>query len=257
MILTPRCNTCSRTHNAQAWWTNGQCIRGAVARTSPEMRCSAGPLWPAFSVQACQVAWKTPTRSAGPLWPAVASPEMFALTDEVVGSGNREVGSTPGGPGAGRATLRVRFGGLHCCENCETGGEDIAARPGVQLRSRLAAAIAGDVLQEGKVPGPLDRGRQLALLPCGAVSLAARQNLAPLIKAHLETLDVLVIDHLVVGENRLLAPAATTTPARPAFAAISGWSRRTVPSGALSEARTLAWSAPGRLVRLLVVHIAA
>ena len=104
------------------------------------------------------------------------------------------------------------------------------------------------------MPGPLDRGRQLALLACGAMRLAARQNLAPLIKAHLETLDVLVVDNLVIGEDRLLAAAATTASARPAIPAISRRSRRTFPSGALSEARTLCRSALGRLVRLLVVH---
>jgi hypothetical protein len=118
----------------------------------------------------------------------------------------------------------------------------------------LAAAVAWDVLQERKVPRTLDRCSQLALLACRAMGLAAGQNLATLIKAHLETLDVLVVDNLVIGEDWLLAAAATTASARPAIPAISRRSRRTFPSGALSEARALGRSALGRLVRLLVVH---
>lgn len=104
------------------------------------------------------------------------------------------------------------------------------------------------------MPCPLDGSRQLSLLAGGAMGLAARKDLAPLVKAHLETLDVLVINHLVVGEDRLLATAASAASARARVPSISRWSRRTVPSGALSEARTLSRSALGRLVRLLVVH---
>jgi hypothetical protein len=118
----------------------------------------------------------------------------------------------------------------------------------------LAAAIARDVLQERKVSGPLDGGRQFPLLACRTMRLAPGKYLPALIETQLETLDVLVIDHFVVREDRLLAPAASTASPRAGFPAISRWSRRTVPSGALSEARTLGWSAPGRLVRLLVVH---
>ena len=120
----------------------------------------------------------------------------------------------------------------------------------------LAAAVAWNVLQERKVPGTLDRCCQLALLACRAMCLSAGQNLAALVEAHLETLDILVIDHFVVGKYRLLASTATTGSARAriAISPISRWSRRTVPSGALSEARTLSRSILGRLVRLLVVH---
>ena len=126
-----------------------------------------------------------------------------------------------------------------------------------RIEKRLAALITGDVLQEGEVPGSLDGHGQFALLPCRAMCLAARQNLAPLVQTHLKTLDVLVIDHLVVGEDSLLAPAsstATTTARSTGLATISGWARRTITSGACSEARSLLRSALGRLVRLLVIH---
>ena len=70
--------------------------------------------------------------------------------------------------------------------------------------------------------GALDRNRQFPLLACRTMGLAARQNLASLIKAHFKTLDVLVIDHFVVGEYWLLAasssPAATWAAS---FASIS------------------------------------
>lgn len=86
--------------------------------------------------------------------------------------------------------------------------------------------------------------------------LAARQNLATLVETHLETLDVLVIDHFIVGEYRLLAPAAATRTTWAGFPipSIPRWSSRTVPSGALSKARTLRGSILGRLVRLLAIH---
>ena len=105
--------------------------------------------------------------------------------------------------------------------------------------------------------GALDSGRQFALLACRTMRLAARQDLAPLVEAHFETLDVLVIDHFIVREHRLLAATASATSAWTGIPipAIARWSRGTVPSSALSEARSLGGSAPGRLVRLLVVHI--
>jgi hypothetical protein len=120
----------------------------------------------------------------------------------------------------------------------------------------LAAAIARDVLQERQMAGPLDRDGQLTLFAGGAMGLAAGQYLAALVQTHLETLDVLVIDHLIVGENGLLAPAsaATTATWATALASITGWARRTITSGACSEARSLRRSVPGRLVRLLVIH---
>lgn len=81
-------------------------------------------------------------------------------------------------------------------------------------RLALSPSIGGDVLQEGEVPGPLDRNRQLALLACRTMRLPAGEDLAPLVQTHLETLDVLVIDHFVVGEDRLLAAARSPAPAR-------------------------------------------
>jgi hypothetical protein len=87
--------------------------------------------------------------------------------------------------------------------------------------------------------------------------LATGQDLAALIKAHFQTLDVLVIDHFVVRENRLLPAATATATAGSAItvSSISRWTRRTVTSGASTEARSLNWSALGRLVgRLLSIH---
>jgi len=106
------------------------------------------------------------------------------------------------------------------------------------------------------MPGAFDRHGQFALLAGRAMGLAARQNLATLIKAHLETLDVLVIGHLVIGKNGLLAPSSTATAAwATGLTSIPRWARRTITSGACSEARSLLRSALGRLVRLLVIHI--
>jgi hypothetical protein len=87
--------------------------------------------------------------------------------------------------------------------------------------------------------------------------LAAGQDLAALVKAHLQTLDILVIDHLIVREDRLLPAATTTASAGSAItvSSISRRTRRTVTSGASTEARSLSRSALGRLVgRLLSIH---
>lgn len=121
---------------------------------------------------------------------------------------------------------------------------------------RLPAAITRDVLQQCEMPRSFDRDRQLPLFARRAMRLAARQNLATLVETHLETLDVLVIDHFIVGEYRLLAPAAATRTTWAGFPipSIPRWSSRTVPSGALSKARTLRGSILGRLVRLLAIH---
>ena len=123
--------------------------------------------------------------------------------------------------------------------------------------SSLPAAIAGDVLQKGKMPGALNRHGQLALLACGAMRLPAGKNLPALVQTALQALDVLVVDHFVVGKNGLLAASTASASASAAsrrIPAVTIWSGRTVTSGARSEARSLTWSALGRLVRLLVVH---
>ena len=66
------------------------------------------------------------------------------------------------------------------------------------------------------MPGALDGDRQFPLLACRTMGLAAWQYFASLVETHFKTLDVLVIDHLVVGKNWLLA--ATSSPA-PTWAA--------------------------------------
>src|SRR3954452_11697080 len=113
------------------------------------------------------------------------------------------------------------------------------APPRFFARVVLATSVARYVLEQGDVTRALDRDGQFPLLASGAMCLASRKNLPALIETHLKTLDVLVIDHFVVGKNGLLAPARSATPstARPTgLATISAWSRRTITSGACSEA---------------------
>ena len=66
---------------------------------------------------------------------------------------------------------------------------------------------------------PFDRERDLALHVCRVIQTAARQNFAPLIDAAAQARDVLVIDDIVIGENRFLAPPAA-----------EAWTARTAPA---------------------------
>ena len=124
----------------------------------------------------------------------------------------------------------------------------------LQVAACLPAAVARNVLQKSEVPGALDGDRQFPLLACRTMRLASWQNLAALVKTQFETLDVLVIDYLVIRKDCLLAATSGSTTTWSSISAVSGWSRRTITSGASTEARSLTRSALGRLVRLSVIH---
>src|SRR5690606_15111729 len=89
--------------------------------------------------------------------------------------------------------------------------------------------------QQCHMPGPLDGDGHLALHLSGVAGLTAANNFAPLVDAAPEAGHILVIDHLVVEEDRL-APAASAEPAT---------GPRTTPTGAaaslLAGAETGAW----------------
>ena len=61
------------------------------------------------------------------------------------------------------------------------------------------------------MPGAFDRHGQFPLLAGGAMRLPARKNLPALVQTTLESLNVLVINYFVVGENGLLAASTTTS----------------------------------------------
>ena len=115
----------------------------------------------------------------------------------------------------------------------------------------LPAAVDRHERQKREVPGALDRDRQLPLDVRGAVRLTPRQDLAALVDREAQARDVLVIDHFVVREDRLLAArrtsAATTaaSTAKPAPRSLAGGtsaeSRRPL---AVAGATRTTWSRP-------------
>jgi hypothetical protein len=99
------------------------------------------------------------------------------------------------------------------------------------------------------VAGALDGDRQGALLTSVAVGLAAVGDLAALIEAPAQALDVLVIDDVVRSEDRLLAPTAAaaeaTTTARSATAltaVAATWALTTVAATRALTAVATAWA---------------
>ena len=69
------------------------------------------------------------------------------------------------------------------------------------------------------MPGALDRDGQGALLASVAVGLAPVGDLAPLVEAAPQTLDILVVDDLAGSEDGLLAAASAATEAAAATTA--------------------------------------
>lgn len=75
------------------------------------------------------------------------------------------------------------------------------------------ATVAGDEREQGDVAGALDRDRYLSLDPGRVAGAPPRQDLAPVVEAAPQPGDVLVVDHLVVVEDRLLPASRRPTPA--------------------------------------------
>ncbi len=93
--------------------------------------------------------------------------------------------------------------------------------------ARSLATFAGDKRQQSDVAGALDRDRYLALDPGRVAGPSAGKDLAPVIEAASQAGDILVIDDLVVVEDRLLPspgrppPTAARTPASSAATPLS------------------------------------
>lgn len=97
--------------------------------------------------------------------------------------------------------------------------------------------------------GTLDRDRHLTLDPGRVAGASPGKNLAPVVEAAPQPGDVLVIDDLVIVENRLLLPAGRAPPAATGPPAPTAAASLTVSTAKAATATTRAASRAARAAR--------